>query len=351
MNAHLTKQFPFSALGLTVFPGILGAQVAVPGFTGFQRLTLPGNSDSYISTPFARSAVTTGLVQSLAGNAVTVKGAASWQPGAFVDTGNPQGQSYYLIVVSGAGAGSAWPITGNTANTLTVDLDGDTINAAANDRLAVVPYWTLGSLFPGGAGVHVSPSSGELRTEIIIPDPNATTLSGGTPRVFYCLNGDWMEKGQPPVAKNSAPLSPDSFFIVRHNIATSTELLANGSIVSSRLRSALGVNPTSKRDNFLGLQRPTSFTLAGSGLIASGVFAASPTPSNRTDELYVYDNSVIRQNKSASAVYFYWNNGWRKVGAGTALFDNTVIFTPGTGFIIRKNTGSVAPFWLNTPNY
>lgn len=82
-----------------------------------------------------------------------------------------------------------------------------------------------------------------------------------------------------------------------------------------------------------------------------GAFAASPSPGNRTDELLVFDNAVARQNKAASAIYYYWSGAWRKVGAGTTNFDNTPVFTPGAGFIIRKNTGTAAPAWTNSANY
>lgn len=349
-----TSTLPRSCLLLcaAVVPALTArAQVLVPGYSGIQRLALLGNSDSYISAPYARSRAATALVQSVLGSVVTVKGVSPWVAGRFVNSGGPNDDSFYLFVVSGTSAGSSYLITANTASTLTVDLDGDTLNAAPNDRLAVIPYWTLGTLFPGGLGVHVSPSSGDLRTEIILPDVNATTLSGGNLRYFYCLAGNWLEKGQPPAPKNNVAILPDSLFIVRHNAASATEFLANGAVVTSGLRTPLGVTPTSKRDNFLGLQRPTSFTLAGSGLVTSGAFAASLTAGNRTDELLVYDNTLVRQNKSASAIYYYWNNGWRKVGSGAALFDNTVIFTPGKGFIIRKNAGSASPTWLNLPNY
>jgi uncharacterized protein (TIGR02597 family) len=341
----------FLVIGISLPALDAGAQVLSPGLSGFQRLTLPGNSDSYVSTPFARPAAATAVVQSVAGSVITVKGVLPWQPNRFVNGGAPGDDTYYVLIVSGAGAGSSFPVTANTASSLTVDLDGDTLSVAANDRLAIIPFWTLGTLFPGGTGVHVSPSTAEIRTEIILPDLNAPSLTGGVPRTFYCLGGDWVEEGQAPVAKNNQVILPDSLFIVRHNIPVNTEVLANGAVVTSSLRSPLGVNPSSKRDNFLGLQRPTAFTLAASGLVSSGAFAASPSAGSRTDELYVYDNSLVKLNKSASAVYFYWNNGWRKVGAGAALFDNTIVFTPGTGFIIRKNAGSTAPLWLNIPNY
>jgi uncharacterized protein (TIGR02597 family) len=327
------------------------AQVLSPGLSGFQRLTLPGNSDSYLSAPFARPATATAVVQGVAGSVITVKGVNPWQPGQFVNHGGPQDDTWYVLIISGTSAGSTFPITASDASSITINLDGDVLNAAANDRLAIIPYWTLGTVFPGGLGIHVSPSTSELRTEIILPDLNAPTLTGGVPRVFYCLGGDWFEEGQAPAVKNSQVLLPDSLFIVRHNIPDATEVLANGSVVTVKLRSPLGVNPASKRDNFLALQRPTGFTLATSGLVTSGAFAASPSLLVHTDELFTYDNAVVKKNKSASATYFYQGGGWRKVGSGSTLFDNALLFTPGTGFIIRKAAGSTSPVWVNLPNY
>lgn len=328
-----------------------GAQVLSPGLTGFQRVKLPGNSDSYISTPFARPALATALVQSVSGNVISVKGENAWQADQFVNHGGALDETCYVLITSGASAGSSFPILANGTATLTVDLDGDVLNPAVNDGVSIIPYWTLGTLFPAGAGVHVSPTAGDIRTEIILPDLNASTLSSGVARYFYCLAGEWVEEGQGTVSKNKQVLLPDSLFIVRHNVAAATEFLANGAVITCRLRSPLVVNPSSKRDNFLGLQRPTACTLAASGLISSGAFAASATAGARTDELHVFDNALVRKDKSPSAIYFYWNNGWRKVGAGTASFDNTVVFTPGNGFVIRKNSSAVSPFWLNLPNY
>src|SRR5689334_8966965 len=158
------------------------AQVLAPVLSGFQRLTLLGNSDSYLSTPFARPATATAVVQGVAGNVITVKGVNPWVSGQFVNHGGPQGDTWYVLIVSGASAGSTFPITASDASSITINLDGDVLNAAANDQLAIIPYWTLGTVFPGGLGVHVSPSASELRTEIILPDLNAPTLTGGVPR-------------------------------------------------------------------------------------------------------------------------------------------------------------------------
>ena len=106
-----------------------------------------------------------------------------------------------------------------------------------------------------------------------------------------------------------------------------------------------------KQDNAIGLARPIAVSLDASGLINSGAFAPSPLPGSRTDELLIFDNTQVAKNKSSSAVYYYWNNAWRRVGAGSAIVDSDLVFSPGTGVIIRKGTNVISPIWTNTPSY
>jgi uncharacterized protein (TIGR02597 family) len=106
-----------------------------------------------------------------------------------------------------------------------------------------------------------------------------------------------------------------------------------------------------KQDSFFGLARPVTVTLDDSGLISSGAFAPSPLPGSRTDELLTFDNTSVAKNKSSSAVYYYWNSAWRRVGAGTTIVGSTPVFVPGSGVIIRKGTNIAAPIWTNAPNY
>jgi uncharacterized protein (TIGR02597 family) len=124
-----------------------------------------------------------------------------------------------------------------------------------------------------------------------------------------------------------------------------------GEVVRGKILNWLVVNSAGKRDNYLGLQRPTTITLAESGLVSSGAFQASPAPGERTDELFVFNNATARRNKSPSETYYYWNNAWRKIGSGAANFDAAAVFTPGKGFIIRKNTSPTPGAWSSTVNY
>src|SRR5205814_2182818 len=106
-----------------------------------------------------------------------------------------------------------------------------------------------------------------------------------------------------------------------------------------------------KQDNSIGLPRPVTVSLGASQLISSGAFASSPLPGNRSDELLTFDNSAVTKNKSASAIYYYWNGAWRLVGAGNADVSASNVFVPGVGFIIRKNTNSTSALWTNSPTW
>jgi uncharacterized protein (TIGR02597 family) len=87
-------------------------------------------------------------------------------------------------------------------------------------------------------------------------------------------------------------------------------------------------------------------------LISSGAFSASLVPGNRTDELLYFDNAVAARNKSATAVYYYWNGGWRQVGVGTNDVGTNAVFGAGNAAVIRKATNNASSvLWTNTPNW
>src|SRR5205823_4490027 len=114
--------------------------------------------------------------------------------------------------------------------------------------------------------------------------------------------------------------------------------ILQGSVIVSKIAIplALPTGATNKQDNMLGLARSVTVSLDDSQLVSSGAFAASPLPGSRTDELLIFDNSTAAKNKSSAAIYFYWSNAWRRVGAGTTVVGADQVFIPGTGVIVRK---------------
>jgi uncharacterized protein (TIGR02597 family) len=315
--------------------------------TGSISLPLLGNSDSFVSLPFVRPAKAFATVSSASGNNITTAG--GWTAGQFAYSAGVQTNTYYARLLEGASAGRILPIVTNTATTLTITSPySSPASIAAGDDFSIEPYWTLATVFPNGAGINISPTSGNRNTEILVPDASSTGLNLSAAAIYYFNGGIWKQVGKGNTNFNDAVLPLNAHFIVRHNVATNTTLTVSGAVVST-LAVPVRSSPTDRQDNAVGLARPMAVTLDASQLISSGAFSASPLPGTRTDELLTFDNTVAQKNKSSSAVYYYWNGAWRRVGSGSSDVGATPVFVPGTGVLIRKNTNSVSSTWLNTP--
>jgi uncharacterized protein (TIGR02597 family) len=319
---------------------------------GFNRLALRGNSDTLLSIPFLRPAAALASVVSVSENTVRVRGANPWSQNQWVYSSGTQSNTYFLSIRSGPLEGYSFMITGNGADTLTTDpQDGSLQGLNPGDRIAVSPYWTLGSIFPEGRAVHPSSSPLNRSMELLMPNVAATGINLSMERTYYFWEGAWRQVGEGSKIKNDDVILSDMYVIVRHNTSTGTTLTAPGEVLAGYWRLAIRRNINSRQDNILALPRPASPSLNASGLIESEAIRPSPSPLNRMDELFVFDNSIPGKNKAASATYYYWNGAWRKVGAGSADFGLAEIFTPGSGFIIRSGAAPSPGLWLNPPNY
>jgi uncharacterized protein (TIGR02597 family) len=326
-----------------------GAQTS--DIAGFVNLRLLSNSDTFVSIPFVRPAVAIANVASVSANVVTVSG-GGWTAGQFVYNPASQTNSYYARFLSGNAAGKIFPIITNSTASVSLNLGNDSLNnVVSGDQFSIEPYWTLASVFPNGAGINASPLAGSRNTELLVPDFTSSGMNLSAAAVYFFNGGLWKRVGQGNTNFNDTILYPNTHFIVRHNVATNTVLTTGGLVAASPLAVALRTTTTNHQDNSICLVRPVSVTLNASQLISSGAFASSPLPGSRTDELLTFDNTIAQKNKSSANVYYYWSNAWRRVGSGTNDFGNNAIFTPGTGFIIRKNTNTTSPTWITTPTW
>jgi uncharacterized protein (TIGR02597 family) len=115
------------------------------------------------------------------------------------------------------------------------------------------------------------------------------------------------------------------------------------------------------QDNFVAAPIPVEMRLRDLNLVESGAFVPSSSHSAgaRKDTLLMLDNTSPAFNRTASAVYYYFNGssdggpGWRKSGERSVLADNDVVMSPSRVFVIRKKA-TPAPFsslWSLTPPY
>lgn len=329
---------------------------------GFVTVTCLGNSDTFVSTPLHQAAVFQGAVDSVTGGNVLNIANAAFTADAYNGT-------HYVLVASGSKSGMWYAVSDTAANALTVDNAGDDISTAlVGATVKVVPFWTLDTVMPNGQGVNQSTGfSGSTTSQVLIPNVTSAGINLATSAIYYYYSGaasggeGWRKQGSPWTQKfDSQILLPDSFFIIRHNVAGNTEITNSGSVQMTQIATVIGtIAPNTAQDNAIAFNAATPMSLSNSNLYQSGAFLGNSAFTPK-DSLIVFDNTVVGKNKSASAIYYYYTGaasggaGWRKVGdPWTTKHDSTAVFQPGNGYMIRK-AAAVTPAsttWIATPPY
>ena len=218
---------------------------------------LQGNSDTLLSNPFLRPAVRSAqsspstevlcnCVELQIGSPINgiMRAAVDWN-------------RYFMLIRSGSAQGDAYTITANTADTLTLDLQGDTSGGLqTGDSVAIVPYWTLGHLFPGGTGAHVTTDPFNRLTEVLFPSLNGTGINLSASATYYFRQGAWRQAGQGGAVKNDEVIIPDMYLIVRHQIVTTTTVTTEGAVLAGRFSFVRPPKCRIETGQFLSIPRP-----------------------------------------------------------------------------------------------
>jgi uncharacterized protein (TIGR02597 family) len=348
------------------FEGALLAQTTTPP-VGFNTVTCLPNSDTYCSVPFAQTWDFQGLISgtpSVVGEQATItpQGTIAWTTDQFAGL-------YFVRILTGAKAGMYFQILNNATGTLTIDLAGGNLTGVANgDGFAVSKFWTLGTLFPPATQTTIVASTSTLlsgrRTQLLLPDLFGNGINLAPSRIFFIHSGVWKEATTGfPIADNTI-LSPDAFFIVRHNHATitaATTYTASGIVELNPVSAPLATHATVQQDNPVTTSRPVPVKLQDLKLVnevagvyqAGGAFVASASTllSQRRDQLLVFDNSAPVVNRAPAKIYFYVTStsNWREATTGFPVADDIEI-APSSAMLIRKyQTGTGATtVWTHT---
>lgn len=335
---------------------------------GYVSQSCPANSDTRVGVPLRIGTAFTGTlsadpdVLTTPGSAIlTLSGTPGLTPSAFAST-------HYVNFSNG----EWFPVSANSATTITVNLNGDTINALSGASVQVQKFWTLGELFnpasstadpltTGNAIVtSASTSIAARRTSILAPDLVSAGINLPSSASYYITGGVWRKSGDNVITNyNNLQLFPDTSFIIRHpsTVASATTYTVPGEVSLQNIEIALSTQATIAQDNFVSLPRPINLTLNQLGLKDSGAFLASSSTSiaQRRDQILVFDNANVSQNKPSSATYYVTGGVWRKSGDNVILDYGNVpnIIQGGTGFIVRKyQTGTGATqIWNCTVPY
>src|ERR1017187_10393251 len=276
---------------ITAATGFKAAAVDV--FTppvGFYQLPAVTNQDTYMSNPFTRIPEATGIVGATAsagGGVLNILQAANtpgwsalqWTFPATSAQDPTVSNTYYVVLTSGAKAGSWFQITNNDASAnLYLDTPVEDLTGVATgvDTFKIIPFWTLGTMFPGGSGVQASTtqSSGSRRTQILFPAIGSTGINLVPTTTFYFLQSatqgtNWVQVGSGTINFNTQVILPDMYFIVRQSPpSASTTAFTLGAVSTWLARTPLYTLPvgSGQQDNFVAVYRPASQTLVNLGL-------------------------------------------------------------------------------------
>lgn len=327
----------------------IGASAAVTSYSppeGGVTKTAAASTDTFVSVTLARPAAWVGTVGSSTSTTITATGTPNWSTGGFAS-----GQMYYVRMLSGVLQGQYFVISGNTADTLTVDNAGmDLTTLTSSDSMEVVPFWTLGTLYPAsqaGTAFTVTTSTLSKRTQLLFFDATSVGINRSASSIFYFYNNAWRKVGQPVTTSfDDTIIYPDAYFLQR-NSTTATTLVYTGRVQPGVLGTIIEAS-TVPNDNFVALSFPVDVQLGQTGLQNSG-FTASTSTLALKDQLLWFDPNGTGINRSASYIYYYYNNAWRRKGDAVTVDHGSDIIKAGSGFIIRKpGNGNTAPWTFST---
>ena len=356
----LCRRFLILGASLLATVPLLRAQVTntvASDPVGIFSFTLPSSSDTLISLPLTRPKLYQGVVSSLTNYTVTVSGSPGWSAGDFTTT------PCYLQVLSGSMNGMLFDIASNTSNSITLVNNGlAPTGLLPSVMFKVVPYWTLGTLFPpADQGKSFTASSNALglntRTQVLFPNRAGTGINRASILICYfnASNQHWNSVSSGTNNVDATPILPDSYITVRNPAtAASGTLTLMGGVDTGAMAIQLDSLTNTAQDNMVSTGRPVDIALTNLGILNGSFTPSASTLGLQTrDQLMSYSNTPGVMNAAATSIYYYLSNsttqGWRSAATGTNDVGGNLI-PAGSAILIRRatNSSAVTLFWTNS---
>jgi uncharacterized protein (TIGR02597 family) len=266
---HVTLIFA----SIAIFTAVAQVALADACSSSPGSLTIPyaAGSSTYASIPFTRTPAFCGYVSNISANTITVVDDSGNTPNLTTSTPGPD--SYYVVITSGTKEGAIYSTNASiamTSDTVTVnpppypppgsceDLTGvattGTLVGSANvgDQIAIIPYWTLNTVFPNGD--YVTHGVATTATQILVP----SIVSGGIVySVYYyaiaskTLSATWKNVALGNANANNQSLQPNVYFIVAQPGPAGGSFTVSGQEVQYTTRTCLVAQPTGGRNKII----------------------------------------------------------------------------------------------------
>lgn len=363
------RHIPYTLLALVAAAGFASAQsTSYTTPVGYISVSAPVSADSPFSIPLNRPASIQTTAASGSGTSLTLN-----VGGLTVDQFT---NKFFVQFNDGALAGRYFVISGNNASsgsttvfTLEDSLGGSLIGTPS---VSVIPFWTLNTLFPAGAGVGSSADPFVPESVVMFTDQVGTGINRATVGSYLYHAGSidfpagWYDSGNPfDGVKDDVVLIPDAMYIVRkESTAPATNIVISGEVPSVSPSNPFVVIASGENDNFVAQPLPVDLTLAQSGLFDAGnpldcAIRSSDDPFVPGDQVLVFSDSPSTQNEATVASYLYhagsidFPAGWYDSGNPFGGLVTDAVLKAGRSFIIRKSAGtpSASNYWTTPLPY
>jgi hypothetical protein len=301
-------------------------------------MTYPVTSGAKISfgVPLFDLPVLTGFASSVTSNAIGVTN-VNWTPNQFANPGTP----CFVVIRTGAQAGRALLVVGNTSNTLTLDVEDAPLNtggfavAAGADTIELYQGDTLGSLFGSTVDGSGFLSSG-LKAGTSMQNADGVQLWIGSGFVTYFFNtavGTWVQSGG-TTNQNGLILYPDDGMLINRRGPTGS-LTFIGRVPSTRLLTKFPGGTTS----VVAIRFPADTTLGGLNYGAPGTWISGSSAS-------VADTVSVWTGSKWDTYFKNLSNQWIKSN-GNGGDQSGLVIRAGSSIRIAKKgsaTGSASYF-------
>jgi len=334
------KLFSSSLVYLAFASTLLAQSTVSTPIVGFTTLPVRGktgvnNTLSFISLNLSRPKAFAGVVgtKSLnsSGQTVITFSTSPFTANQF----NASTNKHFFQVKSGGNDGLVSEIVATTTDTITLADNLDTVLDNGVTSFEVIPYWTLATALPNGAGLKTGTSATVADTITVID-----SASGAGNAYFYHSTANQWRRGS--TDSSHVVIPPGSGIMVTRKDSPQVNIIIAGQVRTGSVQSDIAAGPSSgSRQSYVANPFPlASKTLAQSGLYTGNASTGLVGGSSATTA----DNVIIVDPSTGSANTYFYNtsvNQWRRGSTDSS----SITIPDGAAVIISRKANRGAFEW------
>ncbi len=313
----------------------------VQSVTGYNKVTVPAQSDVIVSVPFTQKPEGTFTVATggVGAAALTVD----------EDIATAYDGAYYIRFTSGDAKGLWSTIKSSNTTTESVELEDTSMltggKVAEGDTFKIIKHQTLSSVFPdklAGLSFVASTGSGfglKVKTRVLLWTDAVGTNQAPAQTYYFHESAEWRNAAGSNA--DDTMIAPDAILVIRNTADTKLTYIPQGSVHTGAVAKPIQTHG-SPDDVYTSTRRPVAVKLKELGLGGSEAFETSTGAGfglTIKDRLLVFDNSTSGTNKAPVSTFYYHESGEWRNAAGQNADDYEI--SPSTGIVIRKTSGAV----------